>query len=165
MELTDYLAVYGAGLSTAVAIWNALRTQSKIRVLLTFAIESLDGKPRSGAGISIQNPSAQTAHITSVSFLYPYTTTTLRGRIKHLVEFKRIPRNHGWCHTSLSNFGMKDGCPASIEPGKSHWIFVPEEVVEKLLKDSVSRQFKVVVQDALWRNKYSKAFEYPSPKE
>jgi hypothetical protein len=167
LGLTDYLAIYGAGLSTGVAVWNVLRTRSKIRVLLTFALigseESSDGQPHGGIGISVQNPSANMAHVSNVSFLYRYRVVTIREALTHLIKYKRLPFNLGWCHSSLSNYGLKDGCPISIESGKSHWIFVPEEVLEKLFDDAVSRCIKVVVQDALWRNKHSRAFEYPVP--
>lgn len=161
MELTDYLAVYGAGLSTAIAIWNTLRALPKIRVQLIYAIESVDGKPQSGMGIFIQNPSTQTAHITSVSFLFQHSIPTLKSFIQYVVKFKRSPRKLSWCHSGLSNFGLDSGCPISIEPGKSHKIIVPEEVLEELLSGAVSRHIKVQVQDALWRNKYSKKFEWP----
>jgi hypothetical protein len=60
----------------------------------------------------------------------------------------------------LSLHGINDGCPTSIEPGKSHWIFVRHEVLDQLLEYAESRRLKAVVQDALWRKKYSKAFEY-----
>lgn len=165
MELTDYLAVYGAGLSTAIAVWNYFRSRPKVRVLLTFATGGVDGEVTGGVGISVQNPSTHTAHITNVSFLYSSTVSTFRDRIKHLVKFKRVPRNHGWCHTALSNYGLSDGCPVSIEPGKAHWIFVPDNVIQKLLSDAISPHVKVVVQDALWRNKYSRKFKYPIPKK
>lgn len=165
MELTDYLAVYGAGLSTAIAVWNYFRSRPKVRVLLTLASDSMDGEFTCGVGISVQNPSTHTAHITHVSFLYPSSVPTFRDRIKHLVKFKRVSRTHGWCHTALSNFGLSDGCPVSIEPGKAHWIFVPDSVIQEILSDAISPHLKVVVQDALWRNKYSRKFDYLVPKQ
>lgn len=164
MKVTDYLAIYGALLSTAVAFWNAQRAKSKIRVLLTFAIDTFEGKTQSGLGISVQNPSAHSVHITDVSFLYPLQTVSVLDRFKHMLEFKRLPRHQGWCHTSLSNYQVEDSCPATIEPGQSHWIFVPSEALERLFTDVKSRRLKAVVQDALWRNKYSKEFEYPTPR-
>lgn len=63
----------------------------------------------------------------------------------------------------MSLNGVDDECPASIEPGKSHWIFVPEDVVRKVLAEATSPYFRIVVQDALWRNKYSKKFVYDLP--
>lgn len=161
MRLTDFLAIYGAGLSTAIAVWNYFRARPKIRVLLILAFETVEGESQTGIGISIQNVSTQPVHIANVSFLYPYTSWTFRDKLKHFIRYKRILRNYGWCHCSLSLYGIEDGCPVSIEPGKSHWIFVRHEVLDGLLEGARSRRVKAVVQDALWRDTYSKAFEYP----
>ncbi|WP_143559609.1 hypothetical protein [Sphingomonas dokdonensis] len=162
MKLTDYLAIYGAALSTLVFIWNATRSTPKIKVRLTFAVETIEGVAKAGLGISVQNPSSSAAHITNVSFVYPWRRVTWRDRISHLVRFKSLPVRIGWCHSSLSNFDLEDGCPVTIEPAQSHWIFVPSETVEKLFSDALKRKVVVQVQDALWRNKYSKAYNYPA---
>ena len=161
MRLTDLLAIYGAGLSTATVVWNYLRTRPQVRVILILALEKVEGESQTGIGISIQNVSTQPVHIANVSFLYPFSRSTFRGKLKHFIRFKRVPRNDGWCHSSLSLHGISDGCPVSIEPGKSHWIFVRHEVLDGLLESARSRRVKAVAQDALWRNTYSKAFEYP----
>lgn len=160
MRLTDLLAIYGASLSTAVAVSNYFRTRPKIRVLLILGVGEVEGKSQTGIFISIQNVSTQQVHIANVSFLYPYASWTLRAKLKHFIRYKRILRNYGWCHSSLSLHGIEDGCPVSIEPGKSHLIFVRHEVLDGLLECAWSRRVKAVAQDALWRNTYSKAFEY-----
>lgn len=160
MRLTDFLAIYAASLSTTIALWNYFRSRPQLRVLIVIAMETVEGELQSGLGISIQNISSQTVHITNVSFLYPYRRSTIPEKIKHVISFKRIPRNDGWCHSSLSLNGINDECPTSVEPGKSHWIFVRHEVVERLLAKAESPHFKAVVQDALWRNRYSKVFGY-----
>ena len=161
MRFTDLLAIYGAGLSTATAVWNYFRSRPQVRVLLIFALETIKGESQHGIGISIQNVSTQTVHISNVSFLYPYAKSTLRDKVKHLIRFRQIPRNDGWCRSNLAFHGIEDGCPTSIEPGKSHWIFVRHEVLEGLLEHAESRRLKAVAQDALWRNTYSKVFEFP----
>lgn len=160
MRLTEYLAIYGALLSTIVAMWSIVRSLPKIRVLLIYASEEPEGEIQHGIGISIQNPSTCVAHITNVSFLYRYKNSNFIEQIKHYIEYKRISRCVGWCHSSLSDYGIKDGCPVSIEPGKAHWIFIPGEALEELFEDATSRELRVVVQDELWRNKYSKILEY-----
>lgn len=164
MKLTDFMAVYGAALSTLVFVWNARRSTPQIRVRLAYAVVTTDGETKGGVGISIQNPSASTAHISGVSFVYPWRRTTLRDRIGHLIKYRRIPTRIGWCHTALSNFKVDDECPTSIDPERSHWIFVEESVIESLLSSSHARIFAIQVQDALWRNKYSKHFHYPPRK-
>jgi hypothetical protein len=162
MRLTDFLAIYGAGLSTATVVWNYFRSRPIARVLLIFAAEeTVEGKLQYGIDISIQNPSTKTIHISHVSLLYPLESSIFWKKLRHLIQFKRITRNTGWCSCSLLLLGVNDGCPVSIEPGKSHLIFVRHEALEKLLEKACSRRFKAVVQDALWCNKYSKIFEYP----
>ena len=160
MVLTNILAIYGASLSTAIAVWNYRSTRPQVRVRLIFALEKVQGESQLGIGISIQNVSAQTVHISNVSLLYPYRRATLRDKLEHLIHFKRIPRDEGWCYSNLSLHGVEDGCPTSIAPGKSHWIFIRQEVLDGLLEGSQSSRVKAVAQDALWRNTYSKAFDY-----
>lgn len=164
MKLTDYLAIYGALLSTMVFFWNAVRATPKVRVRLAFAVETKDGKTQSGLGVSIQNPSAHTVHITGASFLHPYSKPTLKRRFEYIFRFRRVPWNLGWCHSSFSFNGVEDGCPLSIEPGASHYIMVPREKVDHVLRDARRRVLKVSVQDALWRNKTSSAFDFPRAK-
>ena len=140
-----------------------MRARSSVRVRLTFATEKESDKYNVGMGISVQNPSGSEVHITNISFLYPYLRPTLKSRLKHIVQFRRIPQNMGWCHSALSNYGIDDKCPASIEPGKAHYIFVPSEVLDKIERESRDSRIKIIVQDALWRNKRSKVFDYMLP--
>lgn len=56
------------------------------------------------------------------------------------------------------------GLPISIEPRTSHSIFIPEEKIWDMLEEDEASKFAAVVQDALWRDKYSSVFEmYPHP--
>lgn len=160
MKFTDVLAAYGAVLSTGVFIWNAQRARPKVRVVLTLAVEKDDkGAYQSGVGISVQNPSAHAVHITNISFLYPWSRVTVLERAKHVIKYRTAPSRMGWCHTALSNYQVSDGCPVSIEPGKSHYVFVERTVLERILEEATHRLLIAVVQDALWRNKYSRPFK------
>jgi hypothetical protein len=161
MKLTDYLAIYGALLSTTVFVWNAVKARPKVRVRLAFAVETKDGQTQTGLGVSIQNPSAHTVHITAASFLYPYSEAALRQRLEHIIRYKRVPFDLGWCYSGFSLYDVEDGCPVSIEPGASHYIMVPQDKLEQLLANARRRILKVSVQDALWRNKKSRAFAWP----
>lgn len=164
MKVTEYLAIYGALLSTAVFLWNASRASSKIRVRLCFALDKdEDGKPCTGIGISVQNPSAHAVHITHIGLLYPWRAVTLWDRVKHVIKYRSSPARMGWCHTSLSNYGKEDGCPISIEPGQSHYVFVEQSTIESVLETARSRFLIAQVQDALWRNKCSRTFAVDVP--
>lgn len=168
MDLTDYLAVYGALLSTAVFLWSAARARPKVRVRLCFSVDKDDaGEYQSGVGIFVQKPSAHTVHINHIGLLYPWRRATLEDRIEHVLKYRRAPIRIGWCHTSLSNYDVDARCPASIEPGQSHYVFVDQTVVEGVLKDATARVLIAEVQDALWRRKYSKRFavDVPKPEE
>lgn len=161
MELTKYLAIYAAALSTAVFFWNVSRARPKIRVKLIFSVEKVDGEYVHGVGVAVQNPSSHTVHITNVSLLYPWRKPTLKDYFEHIFRFRRWPRRIGWCHTSLSNYEIDDGCSVALEPGTAHRVLIPEDKLEKLMEGATKRRFIAVVQDALWRNKYSSAFDYP----
>lgn len=166
MKLTDFLAIYGAILSTAIFFWSADRARPKLKVRLVFSGRAADGGGyENGIGISIQNPSAHAVHISNVAFLYPWRKPRLGDYLEMVFRFRRLPWNVGWCQSALSNHGLEDGCPLTIEPGRAHSIFVPERILKELSADSLREHVKVVVQDSLWRNKVSPSFEYTSPAE
>lgn len=160
MNLTDYLAIYGASLSTFVAGWNAVRVLPKIRVQLVDATDDFGGILHNGIGISVQNPSSHAIHITSIAILYPYTNATVRDRVKYMIQYKRVPLRVGWVLSVLSNHGIADGCPTTIEPQKAHWVFVPNSALENISPSASVIRLRAVVQDALWREKYSKTLEH-----
>jgi hypothetical protein len=145
-----------------VFFWNASKARPKIKVRIAFAIDGEKKDLKHGIGISVQNPSSHTAHIANVAFFYPFYRPTIRGRLEFLFKYRRL-RKIGWGSSALSLHNVDDRCPASIEPGKSHWIFVPDDVLRKALADACKPYFAVVVQDALWRNKCSKPFKYDLP--
>lgn len=164
MGLTDYLAIYGAILSTAVFVWNALRTTPRFKLRIAYAADGRGKKVRSGIGVSIQNPSSQPVHINGLSFLYPYRRVGLIDRIRDAIRFKNIFLRSGWCYASFSLYETSCGCPVTVEPGKSHYVFVPEEALKRVLRSAIRRSLRVVAQDALYRNSESPIFDYAVPK-
>jgi hypothetical protein len=55
---------------------------------------------------------------------------------------------------------VNDGCPVSLEPGKSHEINVLDTELREILRDAIEPYVKFRVYDALWRSKYSARFRY-----
>lgn len=163
MRLTDYLATYGAILSTAVFLWNAVRSLPRFRIRIAYAGEGRGESFRSGVGISIQNPSSQPVHINVVSLVYPYRHVGLLERVRDALRFPRMILRNGWCHVGLSIHDVDDECPATIEPGKSHYIFVSDEVLAEVFDSALRREFRATAQDALYRNIYSPTFKYDLP--
>ncbi len=159
MDITKFLSVYAAILSSAVFIWNVRKASSRIRVKLILGMDEVEDNFVHGVSVAIQNPSSHTVHISNISLLYPYMRVTPWSRFAHLWLYKQWPRRVVWVHTSLSNYDIDDGCPVSLEPGTSHHVLVPENILEKILKSATERKVVAVVQDALWRNKYSTQFD------
>lgn len=65
MDITKYLAIYAALLSTAVFLWNVWRARPKFKVKLTLGMDKIEDEYVSGAYIALQNPSAHTVHISA----------------------------------------------------------------------------------------------------
>jgi len=160
MKITDYLAIYAACLSSIVFLWNVRRATSRVRIELVFGLEEVEGESIGGIYVIVRNPSAQTVHLASVSPLIPSESgpPSILEKIQHIVKYRRWPVSLGWVHTSFSYFDIDDGCPLSLEAGRSHQIFVPEEKIKEILKKSERKELRAVVQDELWRDKYSKTF-------
>lgn len=161
MDLTKLLAIYAAILSTAVFMWNVSRSRPKFTVKLALGLDKCDEDYVSGVYISLQNTSSHTVHINQVRFVCPYRKVTLWDRIEALVKYRRFGRTVGWVHTGVPLENIDTGLPISLEAGNSHMIFIPDEVIEEMLDDSLSRKFVVQAQDALWRNKASATFRMP----
>lgn len=161
LKLTEGLAIYAACLSTIVFFWNVVKGTPRYKVDLVFGSTEEDGECKFGIYVSVKNPSTHTIHLSNISLLYPYRSESVFDKIAHLFKYRTMSNTVGWVHTSLSNFKLDDKCPIALEPGQSHEVFVPEEVIEKVLSDSTKRKLRAVVQDQLWRNKYSSKFDYP----
>ncbi len=161
MKITELLSIYAAFLSTVVFAWNIRKAIPGYKVEIVFGTDKVDGKYVSGAYISVKNPSAHTVHLSNISILYPFGKRGIVEKIKHVFKYRRLPLTVGWCSSSLSNYEIDDKCPISLEPGKSIGILVPGEILEKIFEDCEVREIRASVQDELWRNKYSRKFEYP----
>lgn len=157
-KATDFLAIYGAFLSTLVFIWNVSKSKRKISVKLIYGMEGDEGNFQSGVYVFIQNPSTQVAHISGLSILRPWRKTSLLKTIVESIKHRRWFSTYGWVHSSLSLYKVDDGCPVSIEPGHSHKILIPDTVIVELLKSAAGRQIMASVQDQLWNETCSKPF-------
>lgn len=160
MKVTEILAIYAALLSTFVFIWNIHRAIPRYKVEVVFGSDEIDGEWVHGIYISVKNPSPHSVHLSNVSILYPYKKMSLFEFITDTLKYRRFPMTLGWVHSSLSNYDIDDGCPLTLEPGKSHGILVPDSALKKISEDNEKRVIKVMVQDQLWRNKYSRKFIY-----
>lgn len=161
MKITAFLSIYAAFLSTIVFAWNIRKAIPSYKVEIVFGIDKVDDEYVSGAYISIKNPSAHTVHLSNISILYPIGKRGLVEKIKHVFKYRRLPLAVGWCRSSLADYEIDDKCPIALEPGKSIGVLVPGKMLEKIFEHCEVRKIKASAQDELWRNKYSRKFEYP----
>ena len=159
MKITEFLAIYAAVISTVVFAWNVTTSRARFSVTLAGGANKSGEEYELGVFLSIQNPSLHTVHVNSVSLLYPYRKITLYEKIEHLIKYRRVGRYTGWVHNGLIFDDIETGLPVSIDPRQSHSIFIPENVIWEMLGKDGSAVFAAEVQDALWRDKYSEAFE------
>lgn len=161
MQITDWVAIYAAVLSTFIFIREYLRARPRFRIILTFGISDESGESGMGMYISIQNTSNQVVHISHISILFPSESLppTWLDKLKFMCRFKRSPNGLGWVHSSLSYYDVEDRCPTSIESRKSHEVFVPQTALEEILSKSPRRELRVEVQDPLWNSTYSQSLD------
>ena len=164
LKITDYLAVYAAILSSAVFLWNVLQSRPRLKVDLLFGVDTIEGVTTSGVSIVVRNTSSRDIHLAAIGLLYPYIKVGTKEKLVHLWRYKRWPRRVGWCHTSLSNYSIEDGCPMCLEARKSHHVLVPKEIIQKVLSEATQDNLIATVQDQLWNNVYSRPFKWSVPK-
>ena len=160
MKVTEFLAIYGASLSTVIFVWNVNRARPRIKVEIVYGSREVEDEEMSGIYVSVKNPSPHIVHLSGISLLYPYKKNKLIELIAYIFKYRRIPVTAGWVPVNLSNYVLIDDFPLALEPGRSHNVFVPDETLEEILEGCSRRQIKAVVQDQLWRNKYSQKFDY-----
>ncbi|AKE51309.1 hypothetical protein [Kangiella geojedonensis] len=159
LKLTEFLAIYGAVLSSFVFLWNVLKSRRKVAVKLIYGLEGEEDDIKTGVYVFIKNPSAQVVHISGLSILHPWRKTNIFKVILESIKHRRWFSTYGWVHSSLSLYKVDDGCPISIEPGHSHKVLIPDDVLSEILEDSVSREIMASVQEQLWNETCSKPFE------
>jgi len=165
-KLVEILAIYGATLSTFVFIWNVVRSKRRISVKLIYGIEGEGDDFKSGVYVFIQNPSSSVVHISGISILYPWRKAGFVNIFKNSIKNRRLFTTYGWVHTSLSLYGVKDGCPISIEPGHAHKVLITDKIINEILEDAIDRKIMASVQDQLWNETRSKKFGVqPLPNE
>lgn len=158
LKVTDWLAVYAACLSTAVFVWNVARATPRAKVEIVFGSSERDGKMESGLFIVLKNPSSHEVHLRNLWILSPSDASGIFDKVTYLVKYRKWPEAVGWVHARLPDFGVEDGMPLSLSPGKSHHVFVPGVVVDELLADSERKELKAAVYDEVGRRSYSPAF-------
>jgi hypothetical protein len=77
MKLTELLAIYAAGLSTIVFIWNVSRTIPRFKVDIVFGVHGRGEDIDHGIYVGVSNPSPHTVHLAGIYLLYRYKKASL----------------------------------------------------------------------------------------
>jgi hypothetical protein len=154
MKTTDWLAVYGAAISTFTLLWTVAKARSRIKVVMLYGYEG----DKQGAYISVQNRSGHAVRISAISLAYQLETTAW-VRLVQLVKYRRITQWAGWVRVPLRTRGVKDGCPVTIPPHDEYHIIVEHQLVDDLINESASDSVVAIIQDVLWNDVYSNKYQ------
>ena len=157
MKNLDFVAIYAAVLSTIHIIWTIRSETPKVNVKIVNGFDRVDSEVIDGIYIIVQNSSKHSLNISNILILIPQNKSLMQ-RVKSHLRFKNHVR-FTWAHSSLANYGLNAGCPLKLEPGKSHSVFIPEQTLNLILKDSTLKEIACVVQDEVRKPKYSKKYK------
>lgn len=160
MEITEFLAIYAAFLSTLVFIWNISKATPKFKVDLMHGLEESDNDYVAGLYIIVRNHSPHKIHLAGFDLLYQYEKGSMFRKLIHLFKYRNWSNSVGWVHCDPSSYGVDDNCPIELEAFQSHRVFIPERAVKEIIEKGINSKIKVKAQDQLSRNKYSKALAY-----
>lgn len=164
MTLTDALAIYAGLLSTGTFIWTIrqARHSLKVRAILGLS-DGGDGKAQTSLVIHLLNAKGMPAEARFVGVAWPYRRVSFSERVRHMTQFRNLPRWIGWVHGQLPE-STTTGLPVLIEPGRSHEIWVPLDELRNSLKADRADVCVAYAQDALGQQFYSNQFQFPSLK-
>ncbi|WP_072055736.1 hypothetical protein [Aliivibrio fischeri] len=154
LSFTDYLAIYGAVLSTIIFTWNVIKSRP------TFCVDFIPGfndeNTLEGEFIIIRNKSAHKIYLAGVELLYPTERGTKVEFLRLCIKHKQYFKSFGWCSVNLNQIQVNDECPLVLESGQSHRIFIPRKIVNNLIEEGSEKKLMASAQDQLFNNRYSK---------
>jgi hypothetical protein len=152
MTLTDFLAVWGAALSTLVAGREILLSRDKLKVQLIHGASDTDGVC---AVLFIANAGKRAIMVQYAGYAWPFEKLSFFQKLRLFVKYRNHWSTIGWCHTPLSSDLVEASpLPKLLEPGHSEQLWIP---LASLRKSAGGEPGPLVaqVQDALGRNYYS----------
>ncbi|MDP3634110.1 hypothetical protein [Phenylobacterium sp.] len=158
MKITDYLAIYGAALSTAVFLWTVGKARRRLTVRMTPGILSGDDDTAGFyAVVHIVNRQSVSIRADHVGILWPYRKVTFWAKLKHVARYRSGWATVGWVHGALPT-STKAELPKVIEAGHSHMVWVRHEELEAALSGDQARRCMACVSDGVGQRFYSNHF-------
>jgi len=161
MQITDFLALYAAVLSTALPVigWWRSRRALVIDMMLEVGSGSSEGT-HIGAAIFVRNVKTSPVEVQHVGLIWPYRKVSWREKIIKTLRYRRPWWATSWVHGSLPN-GTETNMPALVEGWRSLHIYLDRAALLEQIVESGERTVRATVQDALGQTYYSGPFEVP----
>lgn len=152
----DWIAIYGAVLSTLVAFREYWTSRNKFKVTMNVGMDR-DRHDGLCAVIRVMNHGNHPLMLFHVGLVWPYRQVTLIDRLSHFIRFRRLPLRIGWVHGPLPDSDEGYAFPCRIEPKESEDFWLPYEAINEG-SDDYRNILMAFAQDALGRDSYSAPF-------
>lgn len=160
MDSTDFLAWWGAILSTLVVGREYWLSRDRIKVELIAGVRDFSEGPY--VVLHIKNYSARPIMIEEVGLVWPWRDVTFVEKLKAVIKYRHRWRLIGWCYGQLPKAGEPYEIPKLVDAGHALDLWIP---VEALDKDNLKHGSLLVgyARDALDRRYYSNSFKVHRP--
>lgn len=155
MSNFDWVALYGAVLSTIIFAREWITSRSKLRVTVAHGVS--DQFKEACMVVRVSNHGHRPLRLFHVGLLWKYRAVGWRDRVWDAIRYKRF-RHIGWVHGTLPPADPDHNFPCIIEPLQSADFWVPFSAIDEASADD--RNIIIAsAQDALGRNSYSRPFQ------
>ena len=163
MNLADFLAIYAAALSTAIAVWTVIQARPRIKVVVIAGLDSSGPTSRFGAYVQVRNISSHEVPLAAITLLYRHGSAGLVAQLKHSLKYRCFPSTVGWVHSRLSLYDVDDKCPTVVEARSSHIVFIPQVVLDRISRETAEQVIMCSVQDQLANDFFSNQYRWNNP--
>ncbi len=154
LKLTDFLAVWGAVLSTLTFAMTVVRARPRLKVNLVAGFEN----DRPCMYIYARNVSSLRVRIETITLLYRPARVPAWRRLIDVLRYRRRYPYPSWQIWFPSSRDVDTGCPVFVEPHASYRCILPDAAVLEVMRNSADGRIVAKVQDSLWKDYHSKAY-------
>lgn len=159
MELTTGLAIYGAALSSFIAVRGVWLSRDRLKVNLLFGAK--DTIAGGAVVMQVLNFGRRPIMVSQVGLLWAYKRVTWREWLRHSMKYRRFSRfAPGWIHWPVPPVADPVEIPKLLEPGHSFLIWMPLEELRKSEYSDAELVAEVI--DGLNRRAHSGRFRLPA---
>ena len=160
MELTEFLALYAAIVSTGMLGWSVYQSRASYKVEVNHALYDVREEAKGGIAIKALNHSPQAVHLQGFLLIAGNEKTNLLKKGNHIFPVRNMHILGAVEYASLEKYSVDDQCPITLGSGESHIVNIPLEALIEIRKLTNTSKLFACVQDQLGKKIYSKAFDY-----